>query len=310
MLRGNAPATIDEKGRLKIPSNFRAHIEESWGSDYYVTSLSGESVLIYPLPIWQEIEERTAKLPSLNPTKKKFLDRTNYYGQVTSVDKSGRVLISAAIARISSDDGRSRCPRYLDHLDVWNHKRFLGRIRNMSSPRTIGNVEQIGNLMKSDLMLLHTPVLLAGSHSVSKPGPAAGSSTATVGAEATAGQFSSERRPRENCWLSIKTNRLSRKQKDELASFGSRVVFVHSNFREVALVAAEHGFSECDGVLADIGISSMMVDDPSRGFSFMREGPLDMRMDRTQPLTAVEVVNTYSEKILQTSIHNLNSCNG
>jgi len=48
--------------------------------------------------------------------------------------------------------------------------------------------------------------------------------------------------------------------------------------------------------LADIGISSMMVDDPSRGFSFMREGPLDMRMDRTQPLTAAEVVNRFSEK--------------
>ena len=51
MLRGNAPATIDEKGRLKIPSIFRADIDESWGSDFYVTSLSGESVLVYPLPV-------------------------------------------------------------------------------------------------------------------------------------------------------------------------------------------------------------------------------------------------------------------
>src|SRR5438046_10420693 len=93
MLRGNAPATIDEKGRLKIPSIFRADIDESWGSDFYVTSLSGESVLIYPLPVWQEIEERLAKLPSLNPTKKKFLDRTNYYGQVTTADKSRRILV-------------------------------------------------------------------------------------------------------------------------------------------------------------------------------------------------------------------------
>ncbi len=82
----------------------------------------------------------------------------------------------------------------------------------------------------------------------------------------------------------------------ELAAFGPRVVFVHANFREVAQVAAAHGFSGCDGVLADIGISSMMVDDPSRGFSFMREGPLDMRMDRTRRLTAAEVLNTFSEK--------------
>jgi 16S rRNA (cytosine1402-N4)-methyltransferase len=84
--------------------------------------------------------------------------------------------------------------------------------------------------------------------------------------------------------------------KETLQSFGSRVQFIHSNFREVATCAAQYGFLGCDGVLADIGISSMMVDDPSRGFSFMREGPLDMRMDRTQALTAADVVNTYSEK--------------
>ena len=87
MLRGNSPARIDEKGRLKIPAVFRADIEDSWGSDFYITSMIGESAWIYPLIVWQEIEERLAKLPSLNPTKKKFLDRTNYYGQLSSMDK-------------------------------------------------------------------------------------------------------------------------------------------------------------------------------------------------------------------------------
>jgi len=81
-----------------------------------------------------------------------------------------------------------------------------------------------------------------------------------------------------------------------LESFGSRVAFVHSNFRAVRTIAEESGFMECDGVLADLGISSMMVDDPTRGFSFMHEGPLDMRMDRTQRLTAADLLNTYSEK--------------
>src|ERR1700745_2113266 len=129
MLRGNAPATIDEKGRLKIPSSFRAHIEESCGSDFYVTSLSGESVLIYPLPIWQEIEERLVKLPSLNPTKKKFLDRTNFYGQVTSADKSGRILIPPLLRESAQMTGEVAVLGNLDHLDVWNHQRFLDRIK-------------------------------------------------------------------------------------------------------------------------------------------------------------------------------------
>ena len=129
MLRGNAPATVDEKGRLKIPSGFRAYIEESWGSDFYVTSLSGESVLIYPLPIWQEIEERLAKLPSLNPTKKKFLDRTNFYGQVTAADKSGRILIPTLLRESAQMSAEVAVLGYLDRLEVWNHKRFVDRMK-------------------------------------------------------------------------------------------------------------------------------------------------------------------------------------
>jgi len=129
VLRGNSPATIDEKGRLKIPSTFRTYIEESWGSDFYVTSLSGESVLIYPLPIWQEIEERLAKLPSLNSTKKKFLDRTNFYGQVTAADKSGRVLIPTLLRESAQMAGEVAVLGYLDHLDIWNQKRFLEKLK-------------------------------------------------------------------------------------------------------------------------------------------------------------------------------------
>jgi len=144
MLRGNAPATVDEKGRLKIPSTFRADIEESWGSDFYVTSLSGESVLIYPLPVWQEIEERLAKLPSLNPTKKKFLDRTNYYGQLASADKSGRILIPPLLRESAQMTGEVAVLGYLNYLDVWNHERFLGRMKDQ--PFTEEDHEVLGKL--------------------------------------------------------------------------------------------------------------------------------------------------------------------
>ena len=129
MLRGNATATIDDKGRLKIPSSFRAFIDASWGSDFYVTSLSGESGLIYPLPVWQEIEERLAKLPSFDPTKKKFLDRTNYYGQLASADKSGRILIPALLRESAEMTGEVAVLGSLNFLEVWNHKRFIDRMK-------------------------------------------------------------------------------------------------------------------------------------------------------------------------------------
>jgi MraZ protein len=129
MLRGNQTATIDEKGRLKIPSVFRTEIEETHGSaEFYVSSLSGDSVLIYPLSVWQEIEERLAKLPAMHPTKMKFLDRTNYYGQVASTDKSGRILIPTLLRTTAKMDGEVVVLGSLDHLEVWNHERFRSRL--------------------------------------------------------------------------------------------------------------------------------------------------------------------------------------
>jgi len=81
-----------------------------------------------------------------------------------------------------------------------------------------------------------------------------------------------------------------------LQAYGPRLVLEKANFKDIAPVAQAQGFMDVDGILADIGVSSMMLDDPERGFSFMREGPLEMRMDRSQELTASEIVNTYSEK--------------
>jgi len=90
----------------------------------------------------------------------------------------------------------------------------------------------------------------------------------------------------------------------ELQSFGSRLELVKANFRDIEPIAIAHGFRGLDGILADIGVSSMMLDDPARGFSFMREGPLDMRMDLDQPLTAADVLNNYSEKEIANILFN------
>src|SRR2546423_1202392 len=127
-MRGNQIATIDEKGRLKVPSIYRAEIEEAHGStEFYITSFKGDSVLIYPLSIWQEIEDRLAKLPAMNPTKKKALDRTNYYGQLTSIDKSGRILIPSLLRDSAKMTGEVVVLGQLNYLDVWNHERFLAK---------------------------------------------------------------------------------------------------------------------------------------------------------------------------------------
>jgi MraZ protein len=85
--------------------------------------------MIYPLPVWQEIEIRLAKLPSSDPLKRKFLDRTNYYGQLAAIDKSGRILIPTLLRESAQMTGEVAVLGSLDHLEVWNHKRFLARLK-------------------------------------------------------------------------------------------------------------------------------------------------------------------------------------
>jgi 16S rRNA (cytosine1402-N4)-methyltransferase len=81
-----------------------------------------------------------------------------------------------------------------------------------------------------------------------------------------------------------------------LAPFGRRVSFRHENFRELARVAAEEDFGEVDGVLMDLGVSSLQFGAAERGFMFGQEGPLDMRMDARSELTAAEIVNQWPQE--------------
>ena len=115
---------------MKIPAVFRADIEDSWGSDFYVTSVTGQSVRVYPLSVWQDIEEKLTNLPAFNPTKKKFLDRANYFGQLTTMDKQGRVLIAPLLRESAEMVGEVAVLGYLNYLDVWNNTRFLKRLND------------------------------------------------------------------------------------------------------------------------------------------------------------------------------------
>ncbi len=132
MLRGNAPAKIDAKGRLKIPSAFRGYILDSWGSDFYVTSITGQSARVYPLLVWQEIEERLAQIPSFNPAKKKFLDRTNFYGQETAMDKQGRIALPTELRKSAEMVGEVAVLGYLNYLEVCNKERVRARLGELT----------------------------------------------------------------------------------------------------------------------------------------------------------------------------------
>lgn len=130
MLRGNHTARIDEKGRLKIPSAFRRYFEEQGAKEFYVTSLTGEYARIYPMSEWESIEKKLALLPSMDPAKRKFLDRTNYYGQVQEMDAQGRVLLPMLLRSKAELMGEVAVLGYLVYLEVWSLDRFQARLAN------------------------------------------------------------------------------------------------------------------------------------------------------------------------------------
>src|SRR5229473_3603543 len=111
MFRGNHPTRVDEKGRLKVPSEFKRLLDEKYGTQFYITSLDGKVAQVYPFEEWQQIEEKLARLSNFNPTKKKFLDRTNYYGQ-------GRLLIPSLLRESAGIQGEVAVVGNLTFLEV------------------------------------------------------------------------------------------------------------------------------------------------------------------------------------------------
>ena len=129
MFRGNAPASIDDKGRLKVPNAFRSLLESQYGRELFLTSLTGEYVRIYPMPIWVELEEKLGQAPSTHPSKLRFLDRVNYFGQAAELDTQGRVIIPVRLRDSATMIGEVDVLGQQKYLDVWNHDRFLAKLQ-------------------------------------------------------------------------------------------------------------------------------------------------------------------------------------
>jgi MraZ protein len=132
MFRGNHPTRVDEKGRLKVPAEFKRVIDEKYNTQFYITSLDGKVAEIYPFEEWERIEQKLAGLSNFNPTKKKFLDRVNYWGQQVEMDGQGRLLVPQLLRDAAGIKGEVAVTGNLNRLLVRNLEAYRKEIEEQA----------------------------------------------------------------------------------------------------------------------------------------------------------------------------------
>ena len=141
VLMGHAPARVDDKGRLKIPADFRKLIEDKYGSDCFITSIDGERASVYPMPVWYDFQARLSKVPSASVAKSKLLERVNYFGQPATIDAQGRVLIPSILRDVASIADDVVVLGNTDHLIVWNEGKIQKRLKD--NPLTPDDMKEL-----------------------------------------------------------------------------------------------------------------------------------------------------------------------
>ena len=145
MFRGNHPTRVDEKGRLKVPAEFKRVIDEKYGAQFYITSVDGRVAQVYPFEEWERIEQKLSALPTFNPTKKKFLSKVNYYGQVVEMDGQGRLLMPQLLRESAEIKGEVAVTGNLTYLEVRNLELYRKEIEEQPfSPEDENTLNDLG----------------------------------------------------------------------------------------------------------------------------------------------------------------------
>lgn len=125
VFRGNHPAKVDEKGRLKLPAAFKSLVDAASVTQFYVTSVDGESAQVWPLPEWEKREVEFGKGNQLDPLLKKYRAMTSYFGQQVEMDAQGRILLPQILRnKAGLDDEEAVVLGIGEYLELHNRKRF------------------------------------------------------------------------------------------------------------------------------------------------------------------------------------------
>ena len=145
MFRGNHPTRVDEKGRLKVPAEFKRVIDEKYSAQFYITSLDGKVAQVYPFEEWERIEQKLAGLSTFNPAKKKFLSRTGYWGQQVEMDGQGRLLMPQLLRDAAQIKGEVAVIGFQSYLEVRNLEAYRREIEEEKfTPEDEKTLDELG----------------------------------------------------------------------------------------------------------------------------------------------------------------------
>jgi MraZ protein len=131
VFRGNNPAQVDDKGRLKIPSGFKTLLDAANVTQFYITSTDGKSAQIWPLQEWEKQEKMLAEYSTLDDAVEKYLNLTSYYGQQVEMDSQSRVVIPQILRDKAKLDAEVVVLGKLVFLEVQNEKEFEMRLPSL-----------------------------------------------------------------------------------------------------------------------------------------------------------------------------------
>jgi transcriptional regulator MraZ len=145
MFRGSHLTRLDDKGRLKMPAEYKRLADEKYsGSKFYITSKDGKSAYVYPIQEWEAIERKLVALPSLHPSRQRLLKLTSYYGQEVEFDNQGRLLLPAVLRESAGLKGEVSVGGRLTFLEVQNAESLRDEVAQPLSEEDVQTLADLG----------------------------------------------------------------------------------------------------------------------------------------------------------------------
>ena len=144
MFRGTHLTRLDEKGRLKVPAEFKRLFDENYSAQFYITSWDGKSAKVYPLQEWEEIERKLSTVSNFNKSKQRLLKRTSYYGQSVEMDGQGRLLLPSILREEADLKGEVAVSGRVKFLEVQNAETLRKEVQEPLTPEDEQELDRMG----------------------------------------------------------------------------------------------------------------------------------------------------------------------